>query len=154
TLLSQPAADKAEIAVDFSEAMDPSTGSQVANYAIGADGLPGLRIISVTYADSGGQHRATIKAGESGGGPIYGGTYTVRVHGDQLRSAAGIAMEGAHDNGLVLVNGANSVVAVGLQGDNSVGPGQVSSLGYNPSSFVARDFNGDGIVDLVVASAG
>ena len=55
----------------------------------------------------------------------------------------------------VLVNDINAVVNVGLQEDDSIGPGQVSSLGYSPPvSFVARDFDGDGIVDVVTAGAG
>ena len=153
TLLGQPAANQAQIAVDFSVAMDPASAQAAANYTVAREGNPGLNVVSTSYAEVQGLHRATLIVQDAG--PMPGGEYAIRLNGRSLRSAEGIPMATASDNALVVVDDINAVVSVGLQEDDSIGPGQISTLGYSPpASFVARDFDGDGIVDVVTASAG
>ena len=139
------------IAIDFSEAMDSASASQVANYAIGLRGGAGLQILSATYADAGDLHRVTLEAAASGGTPLTGGTYDIRVNPQNLKSAAGAGMAGFGDDAVVLVNDLNSVVSVGLQGDTGLlGVLQTSPLGSGPpTSLVVSDFTRDSIADIV-----
>ena len=115
TQLDGAPAGHLRIAIDFSEAMDPTAASQAANYTIALRNGAGLQILSASYADAGGHHRVTLEGSATGGGTLSSGTYDVRLNPQNLKSAAGVAMAGGQQNAVVLVDDINSVVTVGLQ---------------------------------------
>jgi hypothetical protein len=156
SLVDQPSSDRLRVAIDFSVAMDPTTASQVGNYAIGLRDGAGLQVLSATYSDADGHHRVTLEGAATGGGSVAGGTYDVRLKAQSLKSIAGTPMYATSDSAVVLVDDANTLVTIGpTQETGGTGVLNTSSLGTSaPSSFVVRDFDGDGIPDIVTVNAG
>ncbi len=153
--MDDPGADHLRVAVTFSEAMDPSTAGDAANYAIAQGNGPGLRIVSAEYADAGGQHQAIVTATTRDGTPVPGGDYDVRLQGTAITDTSGVPMVASGDEVAVLVNERNAVLTVGGDDQGGYAVRDSASLGYGPPEDVtSADFNGDDIPDLATISQG
>ena len=80
TQLDGAPAGHLRIAIDFSEAMDPTAASQAANYTISLRDGAGLQILSASYSDVGSLHRVTLESCRERWRPIVVGYLRRATH--------------------------------------------------------------------------
>ncbi|MHB9078473.1 MAG: FG-GAP-like repeat-containing protein [Pirellulaceae bacterium] len=140
------------ITIDFSHPMNLAAVTRAANYRIAIDGQPPVAIASVTYADQGDTHRATITLAPDV--PLTAGGVTVIVDSQALRTTGGLPLGTVQDDLIVSVLEKHAVVTIGQSADGSLGTlNRTEVPSYDQPSFVATaDFNGDGLADIVTTS--
>ena len=94
TRLDGAPAGHLRVAIDYSSAIDPVAAANAAQYTIGVPGRVGLVVLSASYSDANGVHRATVEAATANGGPLPGGSYDVRTDGSRMVLAGSVAVVG------------------------------------------------------------
>src|SRR5262249_34315646 len=131
TELTAPDPGPMQVAVDFSEALQPATAQHVAYYKITRDGQMSLPIQSAVYTDNGTLHRVvlTVAAGTTVAPAIY------HVYVDAGNLSATNGDQGASKGAQLWVDvfEENSLESVSVQPDGTLGvSGAGLYLGYAP----------------------
>ena len=150
--LTDSTPDQLRIAVDFSDAMDPATAQSPANYFVCRGDGPGLQVTSISYADAGSTHRASLTA--RGTGVLPGGTYDVRVDRSHLLEH-GRRGDDCGEGRIIGLPVGQQPLHHGSECDWTVrrtGPAPEPRLQDPPRTIVSADFNGDGFPDLATIS--
>jgi hypothetical protein len=153
TWITPPAAGALQVAIDFNEALNPTSAQNGDLYSIYVDGSPRLPIQSAAYSDANGHHRVllTVPAGTE----ITPSQYHVGIDGAKLVAVNGDRAAADIKKIWTVSPDGTGLASVVTQPDGTVTPtGETFNFGIGTADqFFPGDFTGDGISDLVVTVA-
>lgn len=150
TELTPPTPGPLQVAIDFSEALQPSVAQNVTLYKIAQEGASSLPIQSAVYSDTGSVHRVVLTVAASTN--VIPGFYHVSIDAGNLSATNGDQGAPKADQLWVDVTSENTLKPITVRPDGSFAvSGSGQSLGYAPpQQVIAGNFTGSGKADLIV----